>query len=138
MSTNTLYLEDKQGSITPEVSRYTQVSGFAHNLCYASADINNAAAEMLRIADSLGPNRPIDDDGRLPGFTFPSEVVAKEELIKLAGLMRRLNHKVWGVSRMISRDAEDVASRVIIADDQKFDAELEAYLKSDPSADLKP
>ncbi len=137
MSTNTLYLEDKQGSITPEVSRYTQVSGFAHSLCYASADINNAAAEMLRIAESLGPDG-WDTEGKKVAYTFPSEVAAKEELIKLAGLMRRLNHKVWGVSRMISRDAEDLASRVIIADDQKFDAELEAFLKADPSIDLKP
>jgi hypothetical protein len=138
MRESTLYLEDKQGSITPEVNRYVQVSGFAHKLCYASSDINNAAAEMLRVAEALGPSRPLDDDGRAPVFTFESEVEAKEQLIKIAGLLRRMNHKVWSVSRVISRDAEELAGRVQIADDHKFDSELETFLKSDPLVDVKP
>lgn len=134
MTEKVLYLEDKQGSIPPEIKRYMEVSGYAHRLCYASRDVNNAASDMLKMAEQLGPNRGFDEDGKKAGYTFPSESSAQEQLIKLAGLMRRLNVKIWAVSRALGKDAEDLAARIQIADDQEFDAELQKYLESDPSA----
>jgi hypothetical protein len=126
-----LYLVDDNGAVPAELGRYLEVSGYAQRLCQHSSDISNIISSVKEISYKLGSGG-YDRDGRKVTFNFSSEDAAREELIRIAGFLKGINYKIWGVSRMIGTEAERLADTIQVQDDANFNAELDAFLKKEP------
>jgi hypothetical protein len=126
MPENTLYMVDERGVLTPEVERYTEVVGLASNICHNSNELSGLIASLRQVAEGLAENR----HGK---FTFVAEPQAKEDLLRIAEFLKRINFKLWSVSRSIGTEAGALADRIHIEEDTRFAAELTEYMKQEPS-----